>query len=415
MNRRPAAIVFGALVSLVLPIVSCGGSTTTGTSIGQVNVGEIFPLSGRFAGAGQRFIKGAQLAVADINAHGGIGGKTVNEFPGDDASDSVDAVPAMRQLLLHNLTFVAGPISPTFDAIHPIVDQNQIVAMSTIPSSQYDSLSDKWVFRTVVSDTVLATAMAYYAIKQGWTKCSMMFENIQSAQGLVQPIVTAYTKNGGTIVDNEQLTPHAASYRTEIQKAFAGNPQCLFLQTDPTTTGTLFANARELGHLNIPYVGTDSYTDINIAKAAGLADFSKWATGMLGAPPAGTGWTYFETAYKAKFSGEEPGAFSAAVYDGVVIASLAINIAGSSDPKVFVNDITKVTNDEKAKECTTYADCLALIKKGQTIDYEGASGPMDFDSHHSVYSGINVYKFDLSGNLQPVFSCPAEALQAFLA
>src|SRR2546426_65190 len=322
MNRRPAAIVFGALVSLVLPIVSCGGSTTTGTSIGQVNVGEIFPLSGRFAGAGQRFIKGAQLAVADINAHGGIG---------------------------------------------------------------------------------------------GWTKCSMMFENIPSAQGLVQPIVPAYTKNGGTIVDNEQLTPHAASYRTEIQKAFAGNPQCLFLQTDPTTTGTLFANARELGHLNIPYVGTDSYTDINIAKAAGLADFSKWATGMLGAPPAGTGWTYFETAYKAKFSGEEPGAFSAAVYDGVVIASLAINIAGSSDPKVFVNDITKVTNDEKAKECNNYSECLDLIKEGEKIDYEGASGPMDFDSHHSVYSGINVYKFDLSGNLQPVFSCSAEALQAFLA
>jgi branched-chain amino acid transport system substrate-binding protein len=400
---------------MVLPIASCGGTTTTGNSIGQVNVGEIFPLSGRFAGAGQRFIKGAQLAVADINAHGGIGGKNVNEYPGDDASDSVDAVPAMRQLLLHNLTFIAGPISPTFDAIHPIVDQNSIVAMSTIPSSQYDSLNDKWVFRTVVSDTVLATAMAYYAIKQGYTKCSMLFENIQSAQGLVQPIIDSYTKNGGTILDNVQLTPHAASYRSEIQKAFQQNPQCIFAQTDPTTTGTLFANARELGHLNVPFVGTDSYTDINIAKAAGLSEFTKVATGMLGAPPAGAAWSYFETAYKAKFSGEEPGAFSAAVYDGVVIAALAIQIAGSSDPKVFVNSITAVTNDETAKECNNYTECLALVKAGQKIDYEGASGPMDFDVHHSVYSGINVYKFDAAGNLQSVFTCPPDALAAFIA
>jgi branched-chain amino acid transport system substrate-binding protein len=355
------------------------------------------------------------MAVADINANGGVGGQKINEFPGDDASDAVDAVPAMRQLLTHNLTFLSGPTSPTFDAVHPLIDQGQFVAMAAIPSSQYDTLSDPLVYRTVVSDTVLATAMAYYAIKQGWTKCSAVFENIQSAQGLVQPLVSAYTKNGGTIVDNEQLTPHAASYRTELQKAFAGNPQCLFLQTDPTTTGTLFANARELGHLNVPYVGTDSYTDINVAKAAGLADFSKWATGMLGAPPTGPSWTYFESAYKAKFSGEEPGAFSAGVYDGVIVAALAIVMANSSDPKVFVNDVAKVTSDETGQECTNFAGCVALLKKGSKIDYEGASGPMDFDKNHSVYSGINVYKFDASGNLQSVFTCSADALQKFAA
>ena len=77
----------------------------------------------------------------------------------------------MRYLLFvrpstQNLTYLSGPISNTFDAVHPLIDQAKIVDFGTIPSSQYDTLSDPYVFRQVVSNSVLGTAMAFYAINR---------------------------------------------------------------------------------------------------------------------------------------------------------------------------------------------------------------------------------------------------------
>ena len=127
----------------------------------------------------------------------------------------------------------------------------------------------------------------------------MIFENIQSAQGLVAPVMDAFTRHGGSILDNEAVVPHAASYLTELEKAFASSPQCIFIQTDPTTTGTLWANARELGHLNVPYCRQRMSTRTPMLRTPQVRpDFSKWATGMLGAAPAGPSWTYFEQLYK---------------------------------------------------------------------------------------------------------------------
>src|SRR5207302_9949125 len=104
----------------------------------------------------------------------------------------------------------------TFPALRNIIVQQKFPDFAGIPSSQFDNLSEPYIFRTVVSDSVLGTAMAYYAISKGLMTCSFLFENIQSAQGLVQPIMTAYTRHGGKVLDNESLVPHASSYRSEI-------------------------------------------------------------------------------------------------------------------------------------------------------------------------------------------------------
>jgi branched-chain amino acid transport system substrate-binding protein len=415
VSRLKRGTILGSGALLLLTAAACGSSTTTGGGsgkVGPVNIGEIFPLTGTIAASGVRFYDGARAAVADINAHGGVLGQQIHEFTGDDAGDAVDAVPALKQLLIHNITFLAGPLSPTFPALQAIIDQNKIVAMAGIPSSQFDTLSDPYVFRTVVSDSVLGTAMAYYALSQHLMTCSFLVENIQSAQGLVQPIQTAYEAHGGKILDNEVLDPTASSYRTEIEKAFANSPQCVFTQMNEQNSGTLFSEMRELGHLNVPIVGTDAFTDPIIAQAVGLPIMNKWVTGMSGALPTGPSYTYFSGLYQAAY-GKAPGAFAAALYDGVVIAALAMDIAHTTDPTIWKDDVTKVTNNETATECTNYSECYTLVKAGKAIDYEGGSGPMDFDSHHSVYSGIIVQRFDLSGNLQTVASITPDQLKGY--
>jgi len=116
-----------------------------------------------------------------------------------------------------------------------------------------------------------------------------MFRKYRDGAGLGQVLLDAYSRHGGQVIDNEKLTPHATSYEPRSSAHSPGIPNAFFLQTDPTTTGTLFANIRgELGHLNVPLVGSMN-ADPDIAKAAGASDFSKWATPRLVPIPAAPG------------------------------------------------------------------------------------------------------------------------------
>jgi hypothetical protein len=81
------------------------------------------------------------------------------------------------------------------------------------------------------------------------------------------------------------------------------------------------------------------------------------------------------TAVKANpFQSKNP--FVAATYDGVIALALAMDKAGSIDPKTFVADIPKVTTPGAGvTEVTTYA----ALKAGKQVDYVGASGAMVFN------------------------------------
>jgi ABC-type branched-subunit amino acid transport system substrate-binding protein len=370
------------------------------------------PLSGPYAGAGQLLLTGVRAAVADVNAHGGVFGHQLNQYVGDTAGDPVDTVPALRQLQIHNLTFLVGPTSLEFASVQNIVESSQFVDFVQTPSPQFNSLYNPRIWKVVVPDSTDAAGMAYYAIHKGLMSCSIMFENIQSSQALLSDLIQAYTSHGGAIQANVQLTPSATSYRSEVEKAFQGNPKCLFLELDPTTAGTLFTDIRQLGHYNVAFVGSDNFTDINVAKAIGLSSFSKYSTGMQGALPSGPAYAYLSALYTKMFKGQTASYFSAADYDAVIIASLAMTAAKSTDPAVWNKYVETVANSP-GTVCATYASCVSLLKAGNKIHYEGASGRTNFDKYHNVTTGFNVVTFTPAGALRTVMSISAQDLSGY--
>ena len=70
-----------------------------------------------------------------------------------------------------------------------------------------------------------------------------------------------------------------------------------------------------------------------------------------------------------------------------------MTLAKSTDPKVWVKDILKVSNPP-GTPCGTYASCLALLKAGKKINYQGAAGNDDFNQYHNVFSGFQMVGFD---------------------
>ncbi|MFI5273749.1 MAG: ABC transporter substrate-binding protein [Ktedonobacterales bacterium] len=392
--RKRFAIVSAVLMALSLVISACASSSTA--SNGPITVGELFPMTGREPYVGQWFLHGAKVATFDINANGGCGGHQINLKLADTGGDAVDAVTALKQLQLSSPTFVLGPSSLEIEGVINQFDPNHLPDFVEGGTTQLDHMTNKYVYRTTPSDSTLATGMAYYAVQKGYTHAGVFFESTSNAAGVVDPLVKAYTNHGGTITDQELVTPHQSSYRSEIEKLFAGNPQAIFIQTDPQTASTFFSEVVQMGHMNVPYISTDGGADINYAKAMGLQYASQYLTGMNGSPPAGPAWTYFVQQYQKVWNTNQPVALSQNTYDSAIIACLAIQKAGTTDPTVWINDVKKVV-EGNGVVVTNYADGIRELKAGHDINFNGASGLDDYNQYHNVAGSWDVVQWDAQG------------------
>ncbi|HEY6961117.1 MAG TPA: ABC transporter substrate-binding protein [Gaiellaceae bacterium] len=419
--RRSALLVLAlAVATAAVAAAGAFGSVkttakhTSATSSSLV-VGGIFPFTGTKSLLSQWGTHGVPIGIYEVNHNGGVLGHKWKSAYVDDAADSVDALPAFRKLLLKHPTMVVGPFSPTIEAVINQFKPNNVADFMVGGLTQLDTMKYPYVFRTSSSDSNEAIAMAYYAIQHGWKSASLIFDNSANSQGFVPPLEKAFKTLGGKIDANISLTPGQSSYNAELAQAFAGHPNVIFDSMDSQTAATLFSDGQQLGYMNIPWIGDDLQSAPNgdYAKAFGKTASTE-LTAALPASPAGTSYAHFLSDYQKVWHTKNilPTTFNE--YDSVVIASLAMTAAGSTNPKVWVKDVVKVS-DPPGVSCSTYASCVRLLKKHKDINYQGASGNDDFNKYHNVFSGFEMLGFDSNLNNVTRGTVTPQELQAVVA
>ncbi len=405
-------VTAAGIASLV--VAACGsgsGSSSSGTSTKAscpIKVGELMPVSGKEAFVGTWFDTGADAGIYAVNAAGGILGCKLQYVLDDTGGDPVDAVPALHALLLSQPSVIIGPSSLSILGVIKNFDALKIPDLMQGGTTALDTMNYPYVWRFNSSDSQLLAGEAYFALhKLNCTKAALMYEDSANGQDEVPPLVKAFTGNGGTILTNQKLEPGASSYSSEVATAFADNPQCVFFHATPAEGSTLWSDVAAQGHLNVPFITGDTGASIDLAKAMGLANASKWMYGMTGPAVDQQAVTAFNAAFTGQYPGQQPlnANASEAMYNSVIVAALAMSEAHSTDGSVWNSDIEKVTNNESGTQCFTYPSCLSMIKSGQQIDYEGAATNVDFNKYHNVFSPEQVVQFPASGGTpQPVFT-----------
>jgi branched-chain amino acid transport system substrate-binding protein len=398
--RRRGATMLAALaaVSMTTGVLASGASAAKASRGGALVVGGEFPFTGTKSLLSTWGTHGVAVGVYEVNHNGGVLGHQWKATYVDDAADSVDALPAFRKLLLKHPKLVVGPFSPTIESVIKEFQPNDVADFMVGGLTTLDNMNYPFVFRTSSSDSNEAIAMAYYAIKHGWKSASLIFDNSANSQGFVPPLIQAFKALGGKIDANITLTPGASSYSSDLAKAFQNKPQVVFDSMDTQTAATLFSDGQQLGYMNIPWIGDDlqSAPQGAYAKAFGPTASTE-LTAALPASPSGAAYNHFLGTYQKVWHTKSilPTTFNE--YDSIVIASLAMTMANSTDPKVWVKDVLKVSNPP-GKQCSTYKSCVKLLKRHKKINYQGASGTDDFNSHHNVFSGFQMLGFDSSLN-----------------
>ena len=112
------------------------------------------------------------------------------------------------------------------------------------------------------------------------------------------------------------------------------------------------------------------------------------------------GAAFFPDAFAAFAPEVESPIYSAQSYDCVILFALAAEKAQSDAPFDIAKEMINVSNGETddAEKCGTYADCLALLEEDKDIDYDGASGALDFSEYGEPSAGsYDVYTFGDDG------------------
>ena len=398
---------------LMLVLLAAGTLVPSAFAQGNLKVAVVGPYSGFESFIGPDTLKGVQLAADLINQAGGVMGKKLDVSTGDTTGDAVDAVPAMQKVVnVNHVNGIIGPSSVTIQAALPFIKNLNIVDVMVGGTTALDHNQLPNLFRTTPSDSLMGVAMAYYAQQKGYKRAAVVFGTNASAQSLKAPVVDTFKKAGGTIVADVGISPGQSSYRSEILKVYAAKPDVVFFQLDPGTGGTYFKEVNQLEGSSVPYVGTDVTASADFVKAVGAQTADALITSIEGSSKGGNGAGAFFDAYQKKFGGK-PVELANYGYDAMNVMALAWQKAGTTSGSAVFQAMRDVSGAPGAS-CTTFADCSNLLKAGKAINYEGASGPVDFNANGNVAAGFEAVKVDPQGNAKVLMTIGAKALEPFL-
>src|SRR5438128_2541509 len=88
--------------------VGFAAALSASTSWADVSIGVAGPITGQYASFGEQLKRGADMAVKDLNAAGGVNGEKLTLEVGDDACDPKQAVAVANQMVSKGIKFMAG-------------------------------------------------------------------------------------------------------------------------------------------------------------------------------------------------------------------------------------------------------------------------------------------------------------------
>jgi branched-chain amino acid transport system substrate-binding protein len=367
-----------------------------------VRIGVLVPLSGGGGSYGPGMAEAARKAAEFINTQAGgvLGGRKIEVIVQDSESNPTAGVAAARKLLdVSNVSAIVGLWSSAVAmAVKPLAIERGVPLLVSGSGDEVTQGNNKglvWRFQARGSDWGEAFARA--AAKDGARKASLLVLQTPFTLSMVEPFVKEFKKGGGEVLDIVYFNPNQPSYRAEVEKVFSKNPDAVFL---PSYLPDLSAVAREVyrGGFTSKIYANSSAADAegafvkNVGKAV-----AEGIHHVQSIPPLNSG-SYKVFAQQFGISANTLAIFPSNVWDEISVLALAIEKAGSADPKVFAPAIPQVVNGP-GQTVESPVDGLKALRAGKAIAYSGAGSRFTFTptgdqlnreyGHFVIRNGVN--------------------------
>lgn len=346
-----------------------------------LRIGTLLPDTGSLSFLGPPMVAGTQLGVNDVNAAGGVLGQPVQLIPGDSGDTTTDTANSTvdRELAAGTQVIVgAASSSVSLKVIDKIASAGVVMFSPANTSDQFVCYPDKGMyFRTAPTDVLQAQAVAQLISDDGGQRVAIMALNDPYGTGLADNIEKNLIDSGVPSDQIEKIIydPNAQSFNSEVDQVKNFNPDAVAL-VGFEESAKIVTRMHEVGIG--PSDGMAMYgVDGNMGNALGESVAKPLLDTMQGTTPLTDVGAAFQDRLKAVNPSLIDFNYAGESYDAVVISALAAEQAKSTAGTDIAANINSVT--EGGTKCTSYVECLPLVKVGTDIDYDGITGELDFN------------------------------------
>lgn len=362
---RTRWLVDAIVVALFVPLfgaAACKGHSAEDARVFRIGV--ITSLTGQAAAFGQAHKNGYAVAVAELNARGGILGKPVELVYYDDQSKPDQAVQGVAKLVDQNhVPILLGAFtSETTRAMVPAVMQKQVpLIMPTATADNVMESGSPWIFRICAGSGDYARATVDFLAHNGAPKTlALVYENTNFGQANAASMKTVATAAGMTVVDDEAYQASSPDYKALLQRAAAKEPEVVYFASYLLDATTLLRQSEQVG-LSPKYI-TSAGTGFSAAEfptAKGAGKYAEYTFSVSQWLPTAKwpGSKEFDDAY-TKLTGSHPAYHAIEAYAALVVAADAINRAKTDQPGPIADAI-------RATRLTTAFGPVQFDAKGQ--------------------------------------------------
>lgn len=380
--------VSAVVLSGCAPTDAPGGDVKPGETL-ELKIGTALPVTGSLAFLGPPEIAGVGLGVQAVNdADLGVAIEVVYGDSGDTDNKAYET--EVPRLLSEGVSAIIGAASSgtSKQFIDSVVGAGVIQFSPANTSVDFTTWDDNGLYwRTAPSDLLQGEVLGTTIAADGISDLAIINREDSYGTGLAAKAAEVFEGTGGTVVSTQTYKEEDTIYTSQVSATLAANPEAILL--------VAFEESKQI----IPLLAQGGFDLSKLYMVDGnLADFSadfdplgislEGAKGTLPGLDLDTLGSFKTDLNDFWLSSDQNSdgadlkdyAYAPESYDAVVLIALATLAAGSTDGVEIAAKLQEVSGGSgDGTKCTSFAECAQLILNGETVDYDGVSGPVTFD------------------------------------
>jgi branched-chain amino acid transport system substrate-binding protein len=356
------------------------------------------PSTGGLAVIIDALVKPIEMAFAEMEA---AGNSNIVVIPTDSGTDAAVASAAVEQLINDEVDIILGPAGTgvSLSVIDRITGSEIPMCSPSNTGAIFTTYDDGgYYFRTAPPDNLQGQVHGDLITDDGASSVAIAFRSDEYGRGLANAVKDQLEDNGVSVPEFIEFDKDGTSFDAEAAQIAAAGVDAISLI--PFAEGAAFVQAlieAGVGPADMQLYVADGFKDNVGAEAidpnnVAVIDGTRGTYPSL-APPDGE--ATFVDRFMA-FAPDTPTIFSAHSFDCATVMVLAAEAAGSTNSVDIAAAVNGVTGG--GEKCSSYADCHALLQQGVDIDFEGASGPLDFvDAGEPGAGAYDLFTYDAEG------------------
>ena len=298
-------------------------SLSAATAAEPIKLGEIEPFTGKEAAFGQQAHRGVLMAIAEINARGGVLGRPLAVVAEDNQSKPGDSATVAKKLLSR-------------EKVAPLAEAARIPFVATTATAPEVTEKRAYVFRSCFIDPFQGAVLATFATTTLRAKRVALLTSVSASYsvGLSKVFREKLTALGGVIPAEQKYSEGDKDFRAQLTAIKAAKVDAIAITGFYTEAALICKQARDLG-LTVPIFGGDGWEAPELIEIGGKAVEGTYYASHYSSESTAPEVREFVKKYRARYNGETPDSMAPLAYDATFIVAEAITRAGTTEgPKL---------------------------------------------------------------------------------